>query len=552
MPANEPDNSEPLSLKEKVRRLPEKPGVYLMKDRLGRIIYVGKAKSLKKRVSSYFQPSRPLSTLHPKIRALIDLIADFDTIEVKSEPEALLLEGRLIKQWKPRYNTDFTDDKRFLLVRVDLHEDLPKFRLTRFKKDDQSRYFGPFAHSGLLRKTLAQMRRQYGILLGDANPQRMSDGRWQLYDDVRQELYGFPNEVTTEQYRQRVDDACAFLEGKSREWLETLRLEMHSAAEKQEFEKAAELRDVVFALEKTLAKTRRFERERPVLAVDETALDALQAALGLPTRPTHMECFDISHISGTFVVASMVHFSNGRPDKNNYRRFQIKSFVGNDDFRAMEEVVGRRYRRLHEEQRPMPELIVIDGGRGQIGAALKAFLALDLAPPFLIGLAKKHETIIFSDERAPLNLPLNHPGLQLLQRLRDEAHRFANTYNAKLRSKKIRESVLDDFVGLGDVRRAALMERFGDIDRLRAATEDEIREVEGFGPKLAAELYSFLHRAEAAKTNKDVSESEVEESNPEADEADAGADDIEGAGIEVEDTGRPTEGTENTEKNQSI
>ena len=157
MPANEPDNGEPLTLKEKVRRLPEKPGVYLMKDRLGRIIYVGKAKSLKKRVSSYFQPSRPLSTLQPKIRALIDLITDFDTIEVKSEPEALLLEGRLIKQWKPKYNTDFTDDKRFLLVRVDQHEALPRFRLTRFKKDDNSRYFGPFAHSGLLRKTLGPL-----------------------------------------------------------------------------------------------------------------------------------------------------------------------------------------------------------------------------------------------------------------------------------------------------------------------------------------------------------------------------------------------------------
>jgi excinuclease ABC subunit C len=196
MPANDSDNSAPPSLKEKVRHLPEKPGVYLMKDRLGRIIYVGKAKSLKKRVSSYFQPGRGL-TLHPKIRALIEMIEDFDIVEVKSEPEALLLEGRLIKQWKPKYNTDFTDDKRFLLVRVDLHEELPKFRLTRIKKDDRSRYFGPFAHSGLLRKTLGQMRRQFGIMLGDANPQKLPDGRWQLYDDVRQELYGFANELTT-------------------------------------------------------------------------------------------------------------------------------------------------------------------------------------------------------------------------------------------------------------------------------------------------------------------------------------------------------------------
>src|SRR5580658_6477580 len=186
-----------MTLKEKVRRLPDHPGVYLMKDRLGRIIYVGKANSLKKRVSSYFQPSRG-QTLHPKIRALIAMIADFDTIEVKSEPEALLLESRLIKQWKPKYNTDFTDDKRFLLVRVDPAEELPRFRLTRIKKYDHSRYFGPFVHGDLLRKTLAQMRRQSGILLSDARPQKLPDGTWQLYDDVRQELYGFPNIVTAE------------------------------------------------------------------------------------------------------------------------------------------------------------------------------------------------------------------------------------------------------------------------------------------------------------------------------------------------------------------
>ena len=492
MPAIEPDHGEPLSLKEKVRRLPDKPGVYLMKDRLGGIIYVGKAKSLKKRVSTYFQPARSM-TLHPKIRALIEMIVDFETIEVKSEPEALLLEGRLIKQWKPKYNTDFTDDKRFLLVRVDLHEELPRFRLTRIRKEDRSRYFGPFPHSGLLRKTLAQMRRQFGILLADATPQKLPDGNWQLYDDVRRELYGFANEVAPVDYHKRAEEACTFLEGKSHEWLELLRAEMADAAEKQYFEKAAELRDVVFALEKTLAKTRRFERERPFEQGDTNALVALQAALGLNSPLTHMECFDISHISGTFVVASMVHFTGGRPDKNQYRRFRIKSFIGNDDFRAMEEVVGRRYRRLHEEAQPLPDLVVIDGGRGQIGAALKAFIAIGVAPPAMIGLAKKMETIIFPDERAPLNLSLAHPGLQLLQRLRDEAHRFANTYNADLRSMKIRESVLDDFSGLGDVRRAALMAHFGDIDRLRAATLAQIAEVEGFGPKLAADLHAFLH-----------------------------------------------------------
>jgi excinuclease ABC subunit C len=485
---------EPINLKEKVRRLPDRPGVYLMKDRLGRIIYVGKARSLKKRVASYFQRGRAPG-LAPKIRALIGLIADFDVFEVRSEPEALLLEGKLIKQWKPRYNTDFTDDKRFLLVRVDGGEELPRFRLTRIRKDDRSRYFGPFAHSGLLRKTLAQMRRQFGILLGDGQPRRRPDGAWDLYDDVRQELYGHPNAVTAEDYRLRVEQACAFLEGKTREWLLLLRAERDAAAARLDFEKAAELRDVVLALEGTVAKTRRFERTDPTVPnANETALRLLGEALALPGPPQAIECFDISHISGTFVVASLVRFQNGRPDKDQYRRFQIKSFVGNDDFRAMEEVVGRRYRRLRTEGRPFPQLVVIDGGIGQVSAALKAFLALELDPPPLVGLAKKEETIVFADGRPPLTLPLSHPGLQLLQRLRDEAHRFANTYNADLRSRKIRESLLEDLPGLGRTRRAALLEEFGSLERLKAATSQEIREVPGFGPKLAAQVHAFLRR----------------------------------------------------------
>lgn len=490
--ASRPDPEDRSALKQKVRSLPDRPGVYLMKDRLGRILYVGKAKSLRRRVSSYFQRSRSRHE-HPKIRALVGLIADFDTVEVRSEPEALLLEGKLIKQWKPRYNTDFTDDKRFLLVRLDPSEELPRFGLVRFRKDDGARYFGPFAHSGPLRRTLAEMRRRYGILLGDGRPQRLPDGRWRLYDDVRRELYGFAGDITREEYRARLEQACAFLEGRSREWLEEARQAMRAAAERREFEKAASLRDLVTALEDTLRRTRSFERADPTaFRAREDAPAKLAGALGLSAPPRTLECFDISHISGTFVVASLVRFADGRPDKDQYRRFQIRSFIGNDDFRAMEEVVGRRYRRLRQEGRPFPDLVVIDGGRGQVAAALKAFAALEISPPPLIGLAKKRETIVFSDGRADLNLPLDHPGLRLLQRLRDEAHRFANTYSADLRSRKIRESILDDFPGLGPARRAALLERFGGIDRLREAPADAIREVPGFGPKLAAELHAFL------------------------------------------------------------
>jgi excinuclease ABC subunit C len=486
----EPDT---INLKEKVRRLPHSPGVYLMKDRLGQTIYVGKAKDLKKRVSTYFQASRKLLVSQPKVRAMIDLIYNFDIIIVKSEAEALLLESQLIKKYKPRYNTDFTDDKRFLLVRVNLREALPRFRLTRNRSDSHSRYYGPFAHSSHLRKTLAELRRKFGILLGDASPVDLGADRWRLYDDARAEIYEHPNEITATQYRERIEAACKFLDGKSREWLAELKTKMLAAAEAQAYEKAAALRDIITALEQTTLRTRKFERNQLGGTPPAKVLERLQTALHLPTKPRHMECFDISHISGSFCVASMVAFKDGRPERKNYRRFKIKSFIGNDDFRAMEEVVGRRYRRLHEEEKPFPDLIVIDGGAGQVTSALKAFLGQGLEPPALIGLAKKNETIIFSDGRAPLNLSHHDPCLRLLQQMRDEAHHFANSFNADLRSKKLRESILDDFKGLGPTKRLALLTHFGSIKKLRAASEADITQVEGIGKKTAERLIEFLN-----------------------------------------------------------
>jgi excinuclease ABC subunit C len=497
-----PDRSH---LKEKVRRLPEGPGVYLMKDRFNGILYVGKAKNLKRRVSTYFQASRRTQWQQPKVRAMLDLIADFEILEVRSESEALLLEGRLIKEWKPRYNTDFTDDKRFLLVRVDVENPLPHFRLVRFRQNEQSLHFGPFAHAGLLRKTLAEMRLKFGILLHDAHPRRLEDGRWCLYDDARAEIYGHhANIVDAHAYAERVRAGCIFLEGKSREWLEELEGEMRAAAEERRYERAAELRDLISALRGTIAHTRKFVRD-PLKPRDPLpVLRELAEKLGLPGPPRHLECFDISHISGTFCVASMVHFTEGVADKAQYRRYRIRGFVGNDDFRAMEEVVGRRYRRLHEEGRPFPDLVVIDGGRGQVGAALKAFLAQGLEPPPLVGLAKKEETVVFSDGREPLQLGGHSPARLVLQRVRDEAHRFANTFNAELRSRRLKETVLDDFEGLGKVRRQALLDHFRTLPRLRAASPEDLRAVEGIGPKLSARLHAFLRATGAESETEDL------------------------------------------------
>jgi excinuclease ABC subunit C len=463
-----------------------------MKDRIGQVIYVGKAKDLKKRVSTYFQASRKMAVAQPKVRAMLELIHDFEIIIVNSEAEALLLEGQLIKKFKPRYNTDFTDDKRFLLVRIDPRESLPRFRLTRNRTDSNSRYYGPFAHSSHLRKTLTELRRRFGILLSDASPVELPDGRWRLYDDARAEIYEHDNEITAEQYSDRLGAACEFLEGKAREWLSELKTEMKIASKAQRYEEAASLRDRIDALQRTASRTRKFERNLVGTHNHRQVVKLLKEKLHIAEEPRRMECFDISHISGSFCVASMVAFKDGSPDRKSYRRFKIKSFVGNDDFRAMEEVVGRRYRRLHEEGKAFPDLIVIDGGAGQVTSALKAFLSQGLEPPELIGLAKRNETVIYSDGREPLNLAHHDPALRLLQHIRDEAHHFANSFNAELRSKRLKESILDDFKGLGTKRKQQLLQHFGSIEKLRNAKVDQLTQVEGIGTMTAERLVDFL------------------------------------------------------------
>lgn len=464
-----------------------------MKDRLGHVIYVGKAKNLKRRVSSYFQGSRRFVRAQPKIAAMVEMVCEISIHETKNETEALLLEGKLIKEYKPRYNTDFTDDKQFLLVRVDLQNELPCFRLCRNKKEDGAHYYGPFAQAGFLRSTLSEMRKKFGILLADATPVKLRDGRFRLYDDARAEIFAGHNETSEDEYRVRVEKACSFLEGKAKSWLAELREKMKKYAQSMEFERAAELRDLADALAKTIKKTRRFTQKWP--QQDEgnwTGLERLHEVLKLTRPPAVIECFDISHVSGTFVVASMVRFVSGKADRRSYRKYKIRSFEGNDDFRSMEEVVGRRYGRLFKAGQEFPDLIVIDGGAGQVSSAMKAFLDLEIDPPSLIGLAKREETIVFPDGRDELVLDPRDAGLRMLQQVRDEAHRFANQYNADLRSKRIKESILDDFKGLGKVRRFALLNHFGSLEKLRKATLREIQKIDGIGPKLAQSLHDFL------------------------------------------------------------
>jgi excinuclease ABC subunit C len=539
---------EKADLQKKVHEVPHKPGVYLMRDRFNRVIYVGKARDLRKRVSSYFLPSK-LAQADLKTRALLDATWDFETHTVRSEAESVLLEGKLIKEYRPRYNISFRDDKRFLVVRIDLSEEWPRFRLARFKKDDGSRYFGPYAHAGALRQTLNFMRKKFGVLtFGRGAPTER---------ELKSSTYQVPvrlSETSAEQYRERVEQACDFLEGKSREMINALEEQMHTAAEKMDFEKAAELRNMVADLRNTTRPTRRFTRGSLPSIIDPAAdVQALADALHLSDVPRVMECFDISNISTTHVVASMVCFRDGIPDKNNYRRYRVRTVEGQDDFASMAEVVRRRYSRILLEARAtnsdaaefsqenpadalarissqpgpseatssappakplrnargfldsarndesfvavrLPDLIIVDGGKGQLSSACRELQRLGLHDLPIIGLAKEREEIYRPGRALPLQLPMDSPALRLLQRIRDEAHRFANAYHQLLMKKRIEESILDDCPGVSQNRKSLLLQRFGSVNRLRRASVEEIASTEGIGRKLAEDVHVFLQR----------------------------------------------------------
>jgi len=503
-------------IRKKLGTLPHKPGIYLMKDRFGTVIYVGKARDLRKRVSQYFQSSRRMGW-DLKFNALVEAIHDFDFHVVRSDPEAYLLEGKLIKEFHPRYNVSFRDDKRFLMLKVNLNDPIPNFTFTRLKKDDGARYFGPFANSGALRSTLALARKQFNLRGCRVFTPGESDYKHCLYAHLKYCTAPCVGNVTRGQYLEQVRAACDFLEGQCREMQTQLEAEMKKAAAARDFEKAAELRDLIRDLEHTWKRTEKFERvpyTLPLSINPQNDLAELAKVLNLSAPPERIEGFDISNISGTFAVASLVSFKNGRPDRANYRRFKIKTVEGQDDFAGMAEVVRRRYSRLKQESKDQspktkvgigrqpltfnlqpstfPDLILIDGGKGQLNAACAELKILGLEKIPVIGLAKEFEEIYLPGKSEPLRLGLAHTAVKLLQRLRDECHRVANSYNAQLRLKKISESVLDEFPGIGEARKAALLKKFGSVQRLKTATLEQIAAVPGFGGKAAAELKKFL------------------------------------------------------------
>lgn len=509
-------------LRSKLGEVPHQPGVYLMKDRLGSIIYVGKARDLRKRLSNYFMASRKVRA-DLKTRALIDSIEDFEFHIVRNEQESLLLEGKLIKDYRPRYNVSFRDDKRFLLVKIRLEDPWPKFVMTRMKKDDGSRYFGPFPHSGALRETLSWLNRTCGLRVCRPLSPGEIDYKHCNADIIRNCSAPCIGRIDRVAYLAKVEEACRILEGKGkREVFVSLRSDMEKAAANLDFEKAANLRDILLNLEKTLSPTRQFSRGRGVQTTVKPTEDLaeLGEVLHLAGPPRVMECFDISNVSSNHIVASMVRFTDGKPDNQNYRRYRIRTVQGQDDFASMAEVIRRRYSRIlmenatadpdaevsqedvMEAQRRLarsglakivlPDLVIVDGGKGQLGMAVRELNNLGLHDLPVIGLAKQHEEVFVPGRSEPILIPHDRGALKLLQRIRDEAHRFANGYNALLYRRRMKESLLDEVPGMSARKKKLLLEKFGSVDRVKKATAKQIAEIPGISEKSAAVILDWL------------------------------------------------------------
>jgi len=486
----------PFTIKEKLKSLPDAPGCYLMRDRGGKIIYIGKAASLRKRVQSYFR-SHTKRTAQPKIRSLISSIADFDIVVLKSEAEAILTEGRLIKEYRPHYNTLWKDDKRFVMIRADVQHPFPSLAKCRIKKNDGADYFGPYTSGMAAKVAIEFLERRFGLRrcrprVPDADTYKHCSN-----DIIANCSAPCIGKVSLEEYRGRVEEACAFLRGERMEMLKELRTAMEQAAAEQRFEEAAALRDMLLHLHNAV-KERARVRKTPRMKQDEArmGLKELQKHLKLPKEPRVIECFDISNISGTSSVASMVCAVDGVPYPGRYRRFRIKTVEGADDPRSMAEVVRRRYSRLLREKKPLPGLVMVDGGITQLRAAKSELAGLGLGDLPIVGLAKRYEEIVWDHESNSGNtrLPRRSAGLAVVTRLRDEAHRFAITYHRDLRRQRIMESRLDEIPGIGRAKKEMLLKHFGSIARLDRATVEQVAEAPGIGRKTAELIRSELDK----------------------------------------------------------
>ena len=495
-----PDLKTSSLIRERLKTVPERPGCYLMRDRRGAIIYVGKAKNLRRRVMSYFRPG---ARHPPKVRSMVACVHDFEFMTVKNEAESLLTEAALIKRYKPHFNILMRDDKRYLALRADMEAEWPRFSLCRIVRDDGARYFGPFPSAPVVRAAKDFVEKRWGVRECSAIVPDEETHRHCLANVIRRCSAPCIGKISREDYAARFAEACEFLDGRRPEVLSEVEAEMRSASDKGDFEKAADIRDTLFAL-KDMTKAH-FVRKTPEMRREdaERGLAALAEAIGLKAPPRIVECADISNLFGTHNVASLVVARDGLPDRRFYRRFKIKSFSGADDPRAMAEVVRRRYGPDSTllETSPRADLFVCDGGITQLRAARAVFAELGISDIPTIGLAERQEEIVLDDGRENLLLPRDSEALFVLTRLRDEAHRFAITYHRNLREKSIRESALDEVPGIGEAKKIKLLRAFKSIYGIARASEAEIAAAAGISACVAAEVARVAKRASGERVS---------------------------------------------------
>jgi len=476
--------------------IPAKPGVYMFRDRFGKVIYVGKARDLRRRLGNYFQPSRK-RTGDAKLRSLINSIYEWSFTVVRNENEALLLESQLIKSYAPYYNILMRDDKRFLLLKVDMSEKFPTLSLARLKKPDNARYFGPFPHGTALKMTREFLLTHFGLRGCKSSEPDLETRKHCLKRLVKDCCAPCTGKVSESEYHQRLEAALAVLDGDISPVQEAVKAKMKQAAAEGKFELAARYRDAGANIAAVFGQRNRifanpFLPDLP-FPPGELGVRALAQRLGLPGPPEKIICFDISNILGTLAVASMVTFTNGKPDRQAYKRFRIKTVMQSDDFAMMREAVSRHFSRLIAENRPFPDLMMVDGGKGQLSSAVDALISVGAPPLPLLALAEKNEEIFIPGRSEPIILDRHDHALRLLQSVRDEAHRFAITYHRNLREKRIQLSLLDDIPGIGAVRKRQLLRAFGSLAGIIRADAAEIAaKVPGIGLKTAQKIVDHL------------------------------------------------------------
>jgi excinuclease ABC subunit C len=602
------------TLSSKLANLPRNSGVYLMKDKSGDIIYIGKAKNLNNRVRTYFQNGQRYD---PKTAALVSKIVDFEFYVTDTEMEAMILESNLVKQHKPRYNVNLKDDKRFPYIKITLDEPFPRVLIVRRLEKDKARYFGPYTDVTRMRKTVKFLTKLFKIRTCNLTIPHPKGKEQKVCMEYQIKRCPGPCEflISQEEYRQQVEKVCMFLSGQTEQLTDQLNDQMKDLSGSMDFEAAAEVRDQIRSIESMRQKQKVAEGkevDRDVIALARTATDAacvvlqvregvligrqhfylksepetrgheitatfvkqyymhaptlpeeiyishemddvelieewlserlgkklkiivpqrgekvklvamaasnaklvldellvqkqgykkrvpatllkLQQDLRLGTTPITIACVDISNLGGTDKVGSLVYFTNGRPKKSEYRHFKIKTVTGQDDFASVREVVGRYYARLNEEGKDGPDLLVIDGGKGQLSAALQALGDLNVDAN-AIGLAKRLEEIVLPGRKDTLLIPRSSPSLRLLQTLRNEAHRFAVEYHRKLRDKRTVTTELDNISGIGPAKATKLLKHFKSVKRISEATPEEICALPGIGIKDAERIREYFDR----------------------------------------------------------